>query len=349
MKQRAWLSETPPGTVNRVNNSGIQRTDFGKTVFTPGDSIGPFRVTAVIARARAGVVVRARNARHGNFVALKVMPEAGPASKAAIARALQAAPIEHPNLVRVIDAGRHGTTDIIASELMEGLPLTRFLDASVSTSKRQALSWLRDIAAGVAHAHEAGIEDVGLKASSVFITPAGAKVSPCANPHPDFASDEYAWAILATELLTDTAPPKVQTMIRAALGKHAPPMAAIRDVVQAALEAMPEPTPEPVVESKPPPPRAATILPPPRFTEEHLRAALRRDIVESGVATYRKAEARIVLVDGAQPGRQRYSIEVVVEVGARRHSVTASAAAHALVALLVKENARTSRAWTFEL
>jgi serine/threonine protein kinase/WD40 repeat protein len=119
-----------------------------------------------------GEVYRARDGRLGRDVALKVLPESLSGDQNRLARfeqeARAAGSLNHPNVLIIYDIGSHEGAPYIVSELLEGKSLSELLGAgSIALSK--ALDYGRQIAAGLAAAHEKGIVHRDLKPDNLFV------------------------------------------------------------------------------------------------------------------------------------------------------------------------------------
>ncbi len=84
-----------------------------------------------------------------------------------------AAALSHAHICRLLDVGRHGDTDYLVMELLEGETLAdRLLRGKLSL--RQALTFAIQIADALAEAHRAGIVHRDLKPGNIMLTRAGA-------------------------------------------------------------------------------------------------------------------------------------------------------------------------------
>ncbi len=97
----------------------------------PPRRVGPYEILSVIGRGGIGTVYRARHRDTGVVAAVKVLGPA-PAVDATAARRLAREyevlrALDHPNVVRVYDAGVHEGYSFLAMELVEGLDLRRYL------------------------------------------------------------------------------------------------------------------------------------------------------------------------------------------------------------------------------
>src|SRR5512143_2299375 len=123
-----------------------------------------------------GEVYRARDARLGREIALKVLPVELSDDADRLSRfeqeARSASALNHPNIVTVHDIGRAGDVSFIAMELVEGKTL-RELGASGPLPVRRTLTIATQIAEGLGKAHGAGIVHRDLKPENVMVTKDG--------------------------------------------------------------------------------------------------------------------------------------------------------------------------------
>ena len=89
-----------------------------------GQQIGPYRVTAPLAKGGMGEVYRALDTRLGREVAIKLMPAAFSSDQDRLRRfeqeARAAGMLNHPNVLTIYDIGAHGGAPYIVSELLTG-------------------------------------------------------------------------------------------------------------------------------------------------------------------------------------------------------------------------------------
>jgi hypothetical protein len=119
------------------------------------------------------VVYGARDARLDRQVAVKVLPAALAEDAASLARfereAKAVAALSHPNILAVHDVGRADGTSYAVMELLEGESLRQRLAAG-PLPPRKALEIAREVALGLAAAHEKGIVHRDLKPENLFLT-----------------------------------------------------------------------------------------------------------------------------------------------------------------------------------
>ena len=120
-----------------------------------------------------GVVYRARDPRLGREVAIKLISETVATDASRMQRfeqeARAAGQLNHPNIVAVYDVGRHAGAPYIVSELLEGESLRSRLLAG-PLPPRRAIDYARQIAEGLAAAHERNIVHRDVKPDNLFIT-----------------------------------------------------------------------------------------------------------------------------------------------------------------------------------
>jgi tetratricopeptide (TPR) repeat protein len=149
-----------------------------------GESVGRYRVLEKLGAGGMGVVYRAIDPTLNRPVALKFLsPDLGADSRARarlIAEARAASALDHPNIAVVYEIGalrpREGDTGdgrlFIAMACYEGQTLRQGLAAG-PLPLAEALSYGRQLAAGLARAHEAGIVHRDVKPANLMITERG--------------------------------------------------------------------------------------------------------------------------------------------------------------------------------
>jgi Tol biopolymer transport system component len=143
---------------------------------SPGSHLGPYEVLAPLGAGGMGEVYRARDARLGRDVAIKVLPASFSADADRLRRfeqeARAAGVLNHPNLTAVYDIGSQEGSPYIVSELLEGETLRSRL-AGGALPARRAVDYAQQIAHGLAAAHEKGIVHRDLKPENLFVTKDG--------------------------------------------------------------------------------------------------------------------------------------------------------------------------------
>jgi non-specific serine/threonine protein kinase len=146
-----------------------------------------------------GEVYRARDARLGREVALKVLPSDVAASPDRLRRfeqeARAASALSHPNLLTVFDIGEQNGLRYLVTELLEGETLRERLERGPLGAPR-ALELALQLARGLAAAHERGIIHRDLKPENIFLTRDG---------HPKILDFGLAKVIAPEEISTQIA------------------------------------------------------------------------------------------------------------------------------------------------
>jgi eukaryotic-like serine/threonine-protein kinase len=140
----------------------------------PGTRVGPYEILSAIGAGGMGEVYRARDAKLGRDVALKVLPEAFARDAERMARfqreAKVLASLNHPNIASIYGLEDSGTTHALVMELVEGPTLAdRLKSGPIPIS--EALPIAKQICEALEYAHERGIVHRDLKPANVKVTP----------------------------------------------------------------------------------------------------------------------------------------------------------------------------------
>ncbi|EDM79092.1 serine/threonine protein kinase [Plesiocystis pacifica SIR-1] len=134
-----------------------------------------YRVDAVLGAGGMGAVFRGHHSGLKRDVAIKVLhPEISQGRDASMTKRFEreahsASRLDHPNCVRVTDFGTTGDgTKYLVMELLTGGELADRLDAAWDPSEATAV--MRQIFAGLEHAHHFGVVHRDLKPENVFMT-----------------------------------------------------------------------------------------------------------------------------------------------------------------------------------
>jgi len=141
-----------------------------------GTRVGPYEILGWLGAGGMGEVYRARDPRLGRDVAIKLIPHAFAKDAGRLHRfeqeARAAGQLNHPNVLTVYDVGTHQGVPYVVSELLEGESLRSRLRGA-PPAPRKTLDYARQIAAGLAAAHEKGIVHRDLKPDNLFVTSEG--------------------------------------------------------------------------------------------------------------------------------------------------------------------------------
>jgi serine/threonine protein kinase len=142
----------------------------------PGQSVGAYKILALLGRGGMGVVYRARDERLRRDVAIKALPASFANDADRLRRFEQEAhatsALNHPNILTIHDIGMHEGAPFIVAELLEGEELRAQLESGAVPARR-ALEYAQQIASGLAAAHEKGIIHRDLKPENLFVTKDG--------------------------------------------------------------------------------------------------------------------------------------------------------------------------------
>ena len=141
-----------------------------------GTHLDRYEVVGLLGKGAMGEVYRARDARLGRDVAIKVLPAGYATDPERLRRfdqeARAAGALNHPNVVAIFDVGSHEGSPFVVTELLDGHTLrTRLNDGAPPL--RRALDFAVQIARGLAAAHAKGIVHRDLKPENLFITNGG--------------------------------------------------------------------------------------------------------------------------------------------------------------------------------
>jgi Tol biopolymer transport system component len=143
---------------------------------SPGTRLGRYEVIAPLGAGGMGEVFRARDSKLGRDVALKVLPDRFAGDRRMLARfeseAKAVAALSHPSILALFDVGEEDGVPFAVAELLEGETL-RALLLRGPVPVRRALEIAREVAEGLAAAHEKGIVHRDVKPENVFLTKDG--------------------------------------------------------------------------------------------------------------------------------------------------------------------------------
>jgi Tol biopolymer transport system component len=137
---------------------------------SPGARLGPYEIVSLLGSGGMGEVYRARDSRIGRDVALKILHgDVGRFEQEVRA----AGALNHPNILAIYDVGTHEGTPYLVSELLEGETLRRRLESGGALKPKAAAEMAREIARGLAAAHQNDIVHRDLKPENIFLTREG--------------------------------------------------------------------------------------------------------------------------------------------------------------------------------
>ncbi len=137
-----------------------------------GSKLGPYEIVSPLGAGGMGEVYRAKDSRLGREVAIKVLPESTAKDPEALARfereAKAVAALSHSNILALHDVGTDNGVTYAVMELLDGETLRQTLRGGQLPARR-ALEVARQIAEGLAAAHDKGIIHRDLKPENLFV------------------------------------------------------------------------------------------------------------------------------------------------------------------------------------
>jgi serine/threonine-protein kinase len=149
-------------------------TDLFERRFTPGSIVGGrYRIISLLGEGGMGEVYRADDLKLGQKVALKYIPRRLTDDAEAYRRICTEVRIgrqlSHPNICRIFDIVEAGGNRFIAMEFIDGEDLASLLRRIGRLPPDKALALTRDIAHGLAAAHDRGIVHRDLKPANIMV------------------------------------------------------------------------------------------------------------------------------------------------------------------------------------
>ncbi len=139
-----------------------------------GTKLGPYEILAPLGAGGMGEVYRARDAKLGREIAVKVLPELVAADADRRRRfeqeARSASALNHPNILTIYDIAESNGTVYIAMELVEGKTLRELVASGEPVPMKKLLDVAVQTAEGLAKAHSAGIVHRDLKPENLMVS-----------------------------------------------------------------------------------------------------------------------------------------------------------------------------------
>jgi serine/threonine protein kinase len=142
-----------------------------------GRRLAHFELLDRIGVGGMAAVLRARDTQLDRTVALKILPpdmaQDGENVRRFHQEARSAAKLDHENIARVFYCGEDQRLHFIAFEFVEGENLRNILERRGKLPVAEALHYMLQVAAGLAHAAQRGVVHRDIKPSNIIITPNG--------------------------------------------------------------------------------------------------------------------------------------------------------------------------------
>jgi serine/threonine protein kinase len=169
------------GTADFTPGPGIT-ADAGRTQgprsrgTVPVQTIAGYEILGTLGRGAMGVVYKARQRGLKRLVALKMILSGEHADERDLARfkieAESIAQLQHPNIVQVYEVGEENGRPFFSLEYVDGGSLQKLIHGEPQPP-RQAAEMARQLAAGMACAHEQGVVHRDLKPANILLTREG--------------------------------------------------------------------------------------------------------------------------------------------------------------------------------
>ena len=140
-------------------------------------TLGRYEIQKELGRGSMGVVYLGRDPKINRLVAIKTMTlEEGSDKDSAqeikerfFREAESAGKLNHPNIVRIFDAGEEDEVAYIAMELLEGQNLVPYTDKKNLLPSKTALAYVAKVAEALDYAHHQGIVHRDIKPANIMI------------------------------------------------------------------------------------------------------------------------------------------------------------------------------------
>ena len=143
----------------------------------PGRQLGQYTLLEVVGKGGMGLVYRARQEKLNKVVALKLLSAArvhDPRMQVRFHReTLAAGTIDHPNVVRALDADEVDGVHFLVMEFVDGLDLSAMLKQLGPFSVEHACSMIRMAALGLSQIHKAGMVHRDVKPGNLMLSSDG--------------------------------------------------------------------------------------------------------------------------------------------------------------------------------
>src|SRR5579872_6995023 len=145
----------------------------------PGSRFGPYEILSPLGAGGMGEVYRARDARLGREVAIKILPQAMSADFVRKQRfereAKTISSLNHPNICTLFDVGSQDGIEFLVMEYVEGETLGARLGKG-PLPLDQSLKYGAQVADALDKAHRGGVVHRDLKPGNIMLTSNGAKL-----------------------------------------------------------------------------------------------------------------------------------------------------------------------------
>lgn len=139
-----------------------------------GANVGNLSIVQQIGGGGMGAVYEAHHRHLDRRVAIKFLRNDGTISAEAASRFEREyrslAQIDHPNVLRALDAGEWNGQRYVVTEMLHGLDLQRYVEQFGPVDPNKAMEWIRQAALGLHAAHQLGLVHRDVKPSNLFLS-----------------------------------------------------------------------------------------------------------------------------------------------------------------------------------
>jgi serine/threonine protein kinase len=168
-------TDDTPTIISRNPTPSPSELDSGRGI--RGRRLAHYELIEPIGVGGMAAVIRARDLQLDRYVALKILPPEMANDPENVRRfhqeARSAAKLDHENIARVFYCGEDQNLHFIAFEFVEGENLRTIIDKRSRLPVGEAVHYILQVAAGLAHASQRGVVHRDIKPSNIIITPAG--------------------------------------------------------------------------------------------------------------------------------------------------------------------------------
>lgn len=148
----------------------------------PMAQLGVYELLTKLGEGGMGAVYKARHAKLDKIVAIKVLPAAQMKDEQAVSRFERemraVGKLEHPHIVRAMDAGVADGVHYLAMEFVQGIDLSQLVKQCHPLPIADACELIRQAALGLEEAHESGMVHRDIKPSNMMLCVTGRRKPP---------------------------------------------------------------------------------------------------------------------------------------------------------------------------
>lgn len=177
-RETGTFLEQPAVDIAQIVNNVAAAGGNSATVAEPVPTVlGSYEILEEVGKGGMGAVYKARHTRLDRIVALKLLPPSHTSNEQALARfdrEMQAVgKLDHPHLVRAMDAGDVDGHHFLAMEFIEGCDLAQLVQRHGPLPVAAACELTRQAASGLQAVHDLGMVHRDIKPSNMMLNSGG--------------------------------------------------------------------------------------------------------------------------------------------------------------------------------